>query len=840
MQEPGRICIALGFGFFISLAITSWGLRGLGALFPDLSNASVLYIGFLVLALLSLAYIYHRPLTHPANPSGRPSAITLPPSVQIGLLLLILLHLSYSFLEIITQPVFPWDGWTVWIFRAKAWFYSNNLAPILNFNQWFWGDEGGSYTTAAQLYPWMVSVIALWAAIGLGQWHEALVNMPSLLAAVAIGIGLFGLLRALNASKALLLIGAYLLVSTPIFSVHMSLGGYADIWLCGFAGLGMAAVLSGLVSSNNPTILLGLVMLLLGVGVKAEGVIWLTMAIAIIAVTRVPLRIWVLLLSFTAAALGMAYWAGVTTLAIPGMGLLGWSDGALVLPIKGLVYLQPNNVWSAYGRNALVLGSWNLLWPAMAAVLFLLAINRRSQPVTRVAWIFTSFFIGLQVLIFGFTTEGAWARDFTAINRVPLQLLPAFIFLIISGAESLLADRPLPDLGHLRRPLLIGTLTAASLTLLTLFFLLLGTSHGTQKAPMELTKKPLSYIHGNGAITPDTLAPDRFANGAAVVSSGAVSLATENYALLDLQLSYRPADQSPDRAPAFFWRQQGQPFKVNRVTLTQSGLIDLSQRRDWSGQVVEYGFFFTDEDPSVRISKARLLDPGPKDLLRLLPKQWLTFEGWTQRSANWIAGGAPNALIPLTTLIIALTAALALSIWLFTGRKFGTPILLACLLWGWLVLDARWLAERSHQAQISWHSLRQENLEQRMAKGELGKNHEWLQALASDHLDTAPQRLLIVPDPEEHEYYALRAKYQLLPHSSAVVRWRMNKRRLAQVDYVLFLGDFDRSKEPGSLNAENSEAIRLAQQLKIPPSARQNLELLTAAPEGVLFRVKQP
>ena len=50
--------------------------------------------------------------------------------LTVALLLLIGLHLWLSALEIFNRPVYPWDAWLVWLYRAKAWYFSGTVYEL--------------------------------------------------------------------------------------------------------------------------------------------------------------------------------------------------------------------------------------------------------------------------------------------------------------------------------------------------------------------------------------------------------------------------------------------------------------------------------------------------------------------------------------------------------------------------------------------------------------------------------------------------------------------------------------------------------------------------------------
>ncbi len=786
---PGDRAIDLGFGFFLGIAFTAFALRAWDALAGGLAWGGVAAVLALAGAAAA-AWMRRTPLE--AGPGWRHG--WPPPGPGRGLAILFLLgilaHFAFSFLELLTQPVVPWDGWTVWVYRAKAWFHAGALAPMVDLAAWWSATEPRTYTIPALSYPLVPSLVPLWAALGLGAWHEALVNLPVLACGAAIALGLAGCLRVAGAGLPASLGAVYLLVSTPLFGAHLSLGGYGDIWMAGFAGLGMTALLCGLLVERPALQWLGLAFLALGMAVKVEGVVWLLCGVTILLLLRVPLRRLLVLGGAAVLLLALAWVSGLTVVELPYLGKVGVRGELVYVPFKGHVTLSHFEVGGAYFRNALFLGSWNLLWPLVAAALCLLAARPRER-LARVAAAFFVIFVAMQWLIFAFTTEGAWAVDYTAINRMPLQMLPAVLFLLTMALASRLGER----LGVLRgapvrRAALLGLAGATALAALAVVGWKAAEYGTADAATLEIGPGRLGFVAGGGQALEGGIQVDRYQDGIALLSSGAVDLAATDYRRLRLDLEVDEQLRDPSQRPAFFWRRADQPREVSRITLMDDSDLDLSAHPDWHGRIVEFGFFFVEGGGApAALSGVRLEGPGLAADLRLIPAQWLAFEPWTQRSVHWLPGGDPNAILPFTALVTATVLLATFLAWLLAGRRAALPLLGLMLLTGWLALDLRWGADRIRQAQLSLADLRGMDIEQRMGAGEFGAYYPFLRRLADTHLGDAPRRVVLLRERGVHRYYTLRAKYQLLPHSVAVVKRLPEGDRLGKAEFVLVLGD---------------------------------------------------
>lgn len=836
---PGSVAKTLGFGFFLGIVLVSVALWLLESLTGALSLWPVLaLLTGLILAAGGWRVIHPRPaaLMAPSGDLGSGKRL-------IGALLLfgILAHFAFSTLEVLAQPVFPWDGWTVWVYRAKAWFYAGHLAPIVSVPNWYAAADPQVYTTPGLNYPLLPSLVPLWAAMGLGAWHETLVNLPLLGCALAIGLGLAGCLRSSGVGMIGSLLAVYLLFSTPLFGVHMSLGGYADIWLAGFAGLGMTSLLCGLVMNRRPAVIVGFALLALGVGVKVEGFVWLFAGLLVCLLCTVPPKRIAQLAAAGLVLLLVAFLTGLNVIDLPGIGRVGLEPGRLFVPFKGVIALEFNDVGSAYWRSAFLLGSWHVLW-ALALVALALRVSRQPSPFRRTILAFFGVFAGLQVVIFVFTAQGAWAADFTAINRLPLQMLPAIIFMVVLAIDRAL-PRLLESVGRegTRGALLGGLAGGVFLTFATVSAWQWWEHRDAAAEERAVDPQALRFVIGGGRPDGDAVIIDRYQDSIALLSSGPVRLEAWQHTLLDVDLSFNDDIESKDQLPAFFWRTADDPRSVSRVTLMDSGLYDLADFEEWRGQIIEYGFFFVArEGEAPRLGSATLAGRSPGNMLRLIPRQWTAFEGWTQRSAHWMPGGAYEPVVPMTGLLIVMALLSAVLAWLLMGRREPALALVVMLLVAWGVLDLRWGFDRVRQAELSLAWLEHLSVAERLADGELGIHHDYLEDLRQRHFGPEPRKLLIVQDGDLHKYFGLRAKYQLLPHATTVDFSLPPVYQLRHVDYVLFLGDF----ADGDIDRVMSEGPgrrwkRLRLGADFQRAHRRALEFIEVSPSGTLFRVRE-
>jgi hypothetical protein len=452
--------------------------------------------------------------------------------------------------------------------------------------------------------------------------------------------------------------------------------------------------------------------------------------------------------------------------------------------------------------------------------------------------------VASQVAIFVFSREGAWAQDYTAINRLPLQVYPAVVFCLVLLARSLRpgptvgvaeapGSAPRPRLTALRLPLLLATLLSCA----GLLAWLATQPRSLAPAPaIPLNAQNLSFMMGGGSELDSGVRVDQFQDGLALLSSGPVSIDAGLYPLLKLGLDVDPATVYPDESPAFFWRRAGDTRQVSRITLDGEELVDLSAASEWTGEVVEVGFVFIDANRAAPLLRqASLRQPGLLSSLRLLPAQWFQFEPWTQRSAHVRTGGAEQQLLWLPLLVACwMLLAMAAVWWRYRGDE-RWRLLVATGLLAWLLLDTQWLVNRSKQFLDSAPHLASLSLDARLGDDELGLYYPWLSRLNTELASDGVDRIVLVSDPAQHKYFALRAKYQLLPHSVLPLKHPRRELVFQSADYVLFLGDF---MPPASQQQATVVRERIAA-LPLNRRTLRRLELVDFDELGMLFKVRE-
>lgn len=713
------------------------------------------------------------------------------------LLACVVLHLSLAAIEILSRPVYPWDAWLVWIYRAKAWFYTGGVYELASRADWLAGSTAIPYTIDAHKYPTFASIIPFWAALSLGEWSETLVNTPVLCCGVALGLGLYGQCREYGIQPLLALAATYCLLSIPLIGTHLSLAGYADIWLAGFTGLGFAALIPGLASKNKVQTLLGLGMIALGIGVKNEGLVWFYLALAMLLLNSIRTRVVLAMLAGTILLGFAASWSGLTYLELPMTGGIGVLNDKVHIPFVGSYQIQAHNVLQSYWNSLFTLGSWHLLWTLLLLVAGSLLFLRRI-PVSRTITIFLILFLASQAFIFGLTEQGRWATSYTAINRLPMHFAPALVLCLFiclhnlfkqAGVSGNKSDSAVES--HIIRYSLPALISVLLIAIGTIAYL--QPQHSSSIKPRQFFAEDLKFVIGSGRILNDTAYVTRYQEGFAIASSGPISISAKNFPLLTYDL-----DSSRQNPPTFFWRTAFRPQDIEVIDMEpdSSGILNLSAHSSWQGEITEIGVtFYSDRGHVAQIRKLSLKQETLGANIAALWHDWATFRPWSQASVNFQAGGRAGLEIPapilltvwlLTSLLLYLVARS-----LLPARKVTIVAFSLCVLLAWGLLDLAWVANRLQQVRLT------------LDTEELGGEKACIDIVVDCKLaDLAVKvrgqlragqgdKVLIAYRDSGDRFRALRMKYRLLPSPAIVHKVSAAALPRGSENYILLLKKFE-------------------------------------------------
>ena len=304
----------------------------------------------------------------------------------------------------------------------------------------------------------------------------------------------------------------------------------------------------------------------------------------------------------------------------------------------------------------------------------------------------------------------------------------------------------------------------------------------------------LRFVFGSGAVSDDLMQVKEFADGYALLSSGPLKLQADSFRVL----RYTWLPQQVNRETAFFWRRADDPENVSRTDITIPGtqIVDLRNDPDWSGEILEIGFLVAGENSKpVAIGESVLLPDSLGTRLQLTWKAWSGFEAWSQRSINFLYGGAypqPVFLTPLVAACLCITLTIVAflpGMGINTGSRRMFLTAGSLFLIAWMLLDVRWTANNIRQARVALETRLHADEQQRLDSGLDGEIYQHVQKFKALAQGKEFARVLIIGDDNIVDYYLYRAKYHLLPYSARVARRFSRKLPPEALDFVIFFGD---------------------------------------------------
>lgn len=350
----------------------------------------------------------------------------------------------------------------------------------------------------------------------------------------------------------------------------------------------------------------------------------------------------------------------------------------------------------------------------------------------------------------------------------------------------------MPDRRRVSMCLLLAGLTGALALLGGTLAVLSRDLPEQTREPLHFSAANLKILMGSGNWENDRLVVDGYTDSYALLSSGPIRVSTETFRFVTLTLETpRDAVQA-----TLFWRRSDSPQDLLRQVIKDRGsvLIDFSVSSGWSGEISELGILLESSAGEKAAIGNLILQPDGLALrVRSMWNGWVAFEGWSQKSINFLWGGAADQEIPLPVLVGSWVVVTLALFWLYSSisgtrsRQFLSTFAVAVFLAGWMILDLRFTANQSRQAARTIDAFWGADEDERLTRGPDGEIYRYVRRLKQEVLPERPCRILILGDTAS-EYFLLRAKYHLLPHSTLVTRNIQAPLPPESVDYVIYLG----------------------------------------------------
>lgn len=590
----------------------------------------------------------------------------------IGLLSLLAIHISIALFNNLTRPVFPWDAFTTWMYRAKAWTLQNAITTMAYTPDWIAAGGDSGYAIYANDYPTALSIYAAFMAALTGGWNEAAASVPWSLALIAACCVIHGSMIAAGLSHRLATLGAYFLGALPIVNIHASLAGYADLWMLLLSGGGLALLLLWRHGHDQQLLLLAAVLLLAGTQIKTEGWLWLGLGGLFVGVELLANKFgYVRPLAVIGVSVGGVWLLDITILALGPLGSWGVNQDGIQIGALGSFALRPYNPLSDYFGIIFEQANFLLLGMLYLFSVIALAVSRADR--TAAFWLMGGLIAASQGVIFGLSAYSQYAEIGTAITRILLHFAPVAIVTCVIGWAAVngstgIAATPAGTYSNARgaRPLqAYGVLVALGFAALASPAMLLLNSE-TSDGKLSFDRKQFEPVAGRVTNSAEGL---RFTDSpisvgvlkAPLKKSGEV---LPNYLKTDVAFN-QPEDVS------FYWIQDGNT-DVHSMPLATSGLgiTDLGQVQQWRGHPIQEIGFLVQEGAfeSASISGLQLKDqlalsdaPGVLNL-------WSTTEQLSHKLIN-----ATDGHIDTPVTLVTWASSSLLTLWLAFSFSIFTP-----------------------------------------------------------------------------------------------------------------------------------------------------------------------
>ena len=682
LKLPTNALIILGIGFFVAIAVVVF-IVSQSWLPISIVSQAILLVSCCAAAVTA---VHFNRGSHLALSAGMPLGSRLT-WFHAVCLCLIAGYLMLILLNNMSRQVFPWDAFTTWMFRAKVWVTIDQAVDFVTFNEWL--VSGAGFTLPAAHYPISVSAIAAFAAAVSGGWSDQAASIPWFFVMTASALIMAGLCRLQSPSHPIAaLVGAMLLVTAPLVHWHGVLAGYADIWVMGTSGMGLAGICLWTQHKVRSTLAVSLLLLALGCLWKSEGWLWLLLGCGVAMAChfwpRRSLWGWVVIALVT-VALGFTQ-----PVDLGPLGLWGVTESTLSAGWFGVFAARPYNPAPAFLEMGILQGNFLLLVPLYGIALVTLLIRDFRDYFGYL--LMALCLMAVHILIFGLSEHSVYAETGTALNRLLLQNVPVLVVTITAvlpakalSSEPVTGDpaikglatidpttnptttesankdlaRERPDMGNKKlRTLLLALVAGTGLIMvlvvalpLTLAMSSLGAPQRTWTPTQIVSAAELRPVVGDLNKAQQGY---RFRGENIPVGVAAIPL-TQSNAIQPRYVVSQSWMEAPEQL-SFYWINTEEPG-VHSTPLPLSGwaILDMAKYQDfWQKPIKEMGILAKPQNfNQAAISSVTLTD----SLLSAIPAlihHWITPDPISHRLINTTSGHLPAPIALQRVLVAAL------------------------------------------------------------------------------------------------------------------------------------------------------------------------------------------
>lgn len=330
-------------------------------------------------------------------------------------------------------PNIAWDSWMVWIGKANQWVNHGLSIPIHGLNEWL-SNPNSLFNVSAHYPDGLPLIYFLPKLFDINDSDTTYVLY--LVAFAMMTLLLTSRLQRKGASGYLQIFMVLVLYTTPLLNSHLMIAGYADIWMAMYIVLIMLTFVDYHEKQDigvGITLICYLSMLPM---LKLEGWVWLFLFIIthllVIAANhpykyRIAGGVLVVLISVVAlGGINLNFPVGNITINAEKIEIFHIINAHIQF-----VDITNEALAGFIGQN-----NWSILWFGLPFLLISFFISKHDHA-SQIAHVFFILALFCFFFLFYFTEASNWAKDLTALNRVVLQLVPCYIFLLFKMLNRL-------------------------------------------------------------------------------------------------------------------------------------------------------------------------------------------------------------------------------------------------------------------------------------------------------------------------------------------------------------------------------------------------------------------
>ncbi|MDR1530110.1 MAG: hypothetical protein LBS40_06940 [Burkholderiales bacterium] len=346
-----------------------------------------------------------------------------------GLLIWIVIRFILLWIEVATQPLFPWEAILQSGAQAHVLFGQGKLVSFVDSSAWLNQSGGDLYFSMSPSLPQTLPLLQTWMCLAVGEWNDALMNLPWWMMLAALGFGAYGFIRQ-NSGVLISLAAAWFVTSLPLLNTHVALAGLPDLPFAAAYTLSALALAVYSQSKNGFDLAIFVILAFIAASFWQVSYVWLVTVLVALPFAFLP-------------GWGRRGATITLTVAVLGILLLTQAGGALSPQLAALTFEFDTTQW----QTMLIDGeNWHVLWFA-ALVVSLFGARQTLKPPCGVLTIILIGAIAVCVAMICIPRLGALVIGAVHAGRIVLTVMPLLAVWCIAvwSATLIQANTKIPD-----------------------------------------------------------------------------------------------------------------------------------------------------------------------------------------------------------------------------------------------------------------------------------------------------------------------------------------------------------------------------------------------------------